>query len=129
MNKWIGMGRLTKDPDVRVSQGENQTKIARYRLAVDRRFSREGDQQTADFIPCVAFGKNAEFTEKYLKKGTKIVVECRVQTGSYEKDGRTVYTIDFVVESAEFAESKKASDSTQPTITHGTIDDDDELPF
>lgn len=110
MNKVILMGRLTRDPDVRYSQGENAQAIARYTLAVDRRFRREGSEQTADFIGCVAFGKSAEFAEKYLKKGTKLVVEGRIQTGSYtNKDGNKVYTTDVVVENQEFAESKGAS--------------------
>ena len=106
MNKVILMGRLTKDPDVRYSQGENATAIARYSIAVDRRFKKEGEQ-TADFIGCVAFGKLGEFAEKYLRKGTKVVVTGRIQTGSYtNKDGQKVYTTDVVVEECEFAESK-----------------------
>lgn len=111
MNKVILMGRLTRDPEVRYSQGENPMAIARYSLAVDRRFNRNNqDGQTADFINCVAFGKNGEFAEKYLKKGTKILVEGRIQTGSYtNKDGVKVYTTDVVVENQEFAESKGAS--------------------
>ena len=100
------MGRLTRDPEVRYSQGEQATAIARYTLAVDRRFKRDGDQ-TADFIGCVAFGKLGEFAEKYLRKGTKVVVTGRIQTGSYtNKDGQKVYTTDVVVEECEFAESK-----------------------
>ena len=91
MNKVILMGRLTRDPEVRYSQGNDQMAIARYTLAVDRRFNRNGDQ-TADFINCVAFGRSAEFAEKYLKQGTKIVATGRIQTGSYtNKDGATVY--------------------------------------
>lgn len=111
MNKVILMGRLTRDPEVRYTQGEQPMAIARYSLAVDRRFARNNQegQQTADFISCVAFGKNGEFAEKYLHKGTKIVVEGRIQTGSYtNKDGVKVYTTDIVVESQEFAESKNA---------------------
>lgn len=109
MNKVTLMGRLTREPEVRHSQGENATAIARYSLAVDRRFKREGEQ-TADFINCVAFGKSAEFAEKYLHKGTKIAVVGRIQTGSYtNKDGAKVYTTDVVVEEQEFAESKNAS--------------------
>ena len=113
MNKVILMGRLTRDPEVRYSQGENAMAIARYTLAVDRRGSRNnsGDQQTADFIGCVAFGKAGEFAEKYFRKGTKVVVEGRIQTGSYEKDGQRVYTTDIVVEQQEFAESKATNDS------------------
>ncbi len=108
------MGRLTRDPEVRNfnSNGE-QFAIARYTLAVDRRFARKNgsnDQQTADFISCVAFGKSGEFAEKYLKQGTKIVATGRIQTGSYtNKDGQKVYTTDVVVEDQEFAESKSAA--------------------
>ena len=110
MNKVILMGRLTRDPEVRYSQGENATAVARYTLAVDRRFNRNNDEQTADFIGCVAFGKAGEFAEKYLHKGTKIAVVGRIQTGSYtNKDGVKVYTTDVVVEEQEFAESKNAS--------------------
>ena len=106
MNKVILMGRLVRDPEVRYSQGETSMAIARYTLAVDRRFKREGDQQTADFIGCVAFGRAGEFAEKYFRKGTKVLVTGRIQTGSYEKDGQRVYTTDVVVEEQEFAESK-----------------------
>lgn len=103
------MGRLTKDPDVRYSQGEKTTAVARYALAVDRKFKRDGEA-SADFINCIAFGKNGEFAEKYLRKGTKIVVVGRIQTGSFtNKDGQKVYTTDVVVEEHEFAESKKVS--------------------
>lgn len=113
MNKVILMGRLTRDPEVRYSQGENATAVARYTLAVDRRFSRNnanGDQQTADFIQCVAFGRTGEFAEKYFRKGLKVVVTGRIQTGSYtNRDGQKVYTTDVVVEDQEFAESKNAS--------------------
>ena len=114
MNRVILMGRLTREPDIRYSQGENQMAIARYTLAVDRRMRRSQDggqdQQTADFIGCVAFGRSAEFAEKYLHQGTKIVVEGRIQTGSYtNKEGQKVYTTDVVVENQEFAESKNAS--------------------
>ena len=112
MNKVILMGRLTRDPEVRYSQGENALAIARYTLAVDRRnFRNNGnDEQTADFINCVAFGKSGEFIERYGHKGTKFVVEGRIQTGSYtNKDGQRVYTTDVVAENVEFAESKNAS--------------------
>ena len=110
MNKVILCGRLTKDPEVRYSAGENATAFGSYSLAVDRRFKRDGDEQTADFIRCLVFGKAAEFSEKYLKKGTKMIVEGRIQTGSYvNKDGQKVFTTDVVVENQEFAESKKAS--------------------
>lgn len=108
MNKVILMGRLTRDPDVRYSQGESATAIARYTLAVDRRFKRDGDA-SADFIGCVAFGRQAEFAEKYLRQGTKIAITGRIQTGSYtNRDGQKVYTTDVVVEEQEFAESKAA---------------------
>ncbi|MCR5676031.1 MAG: single-stranded DNA-binding protein [Lachnospiraceae bacterium] len=112
MNKVILMGRLTRDPDIRYSQGENSSAVARYTLAVDRRFVRRDnpDAQTADFIGCVAFGKAAEFAEKYLHKGTKIAVTGRIQTGSYvNKDGQKVFTTDVVIEEQEFAESKNAN--------------------
>ena len=106
------MGRLTRDPEVRYSQGENPLAIARYTLAVDRRQSRSngGDEQSADFINCVAFGRSGEFAEKYLHKGTKIAVTGRIQTGSYtNKEGVKVYTTEVVVEDHEFAESRNAS--------------------
>ena len=110
MNKVILMGRLTRDPDVRYSQGEQSTAVARYTIAVDRRFKRDGDQQTADFINCVAFGRQGEFAEKYFRKGIKIAITGRIQTGSYtNKDGQRVYTTDVVIEEQEFAESKSAS--------------------
>ena len=115
MNKVILMGRLTRDPDVRYSnsQSGDQLAIARYTLAVDRRFARRNgsdDQQTADFISCVAFGRQGEFAEKYLHQGTKIAVTGRIQTGSYtNKDGQKVYTTDIVVENHEFCESKNAN--------------------
>ena len=113
MNKVILMGRLTRDPEVRYSQGENSTAIARYTLAVDRRFRRNNDgEQTADFIGCVAFGRQAEFAEKYLRQGTKIAITGRIQTGSYtNREGQKVYTTDVVVEEQEFAESKNAGGS------------------
>lgn len=112
MNKVILMGRLTRDPEVRYSQGDNAMAIARYTLAVDRRFSRNNDEATADFIGCVAFGRSGEFAEKYFRKGTKVLVTGRIQTGSYtNKDGVKVYTTDVVVEDQEFAESKNSSGS------------------
>ena len=113
MNKVILMGRLTRDPEVRYSQGENALAIARYTLAVDRRFNRNNsDEQTADFINCVAFGRAGEFAEKYFRKGTKVAVTGRIQTGSYtNKDGVRVYTTEVVVEEQEFAESKNSSGS------------------
>ena len=109
LNKVILMGRLTRNPEIRYSQGEKPVCIARYTLAVDRRFRREGEQE-ADFIGCVAFGRQGEFAEKYLQKGTKIVICGRIQTGSYtDKEGKTRYTTDIVVEEQSFAESKAAS--------------------
>jgi single-strand DNA-binding protein len=123
MNKVILMGRLTRDPDIRYSTGENASSFARYTLAVDRRFTRRdgGDsQQTADFIGCVAFGKSAEFAEKYLHQGTKIAIEGRIQTGSYtNKDGQKVYTTDIVVENQEFAESRNASSGNSGSYSDG----------
>lgn len=111
MNKVILMGRLTRDPEVRYSQGENALAIARYTLAVDRRFKRDGEQ-TADFISCVVFGKSAEFTEKYFRQGMRVTICGRIQTGSYtNKDGVKVYTTEVVVEEQEFAESKGASEA------------------
>lgn len=142
MNKVILMGRLVADPEIRYSQGENASAVARYRLAVDRRFKREGEAN-ADFIPCVAFGKLAEFAEKYLHKGTKIAVVGRIQTGSYtNKEGVKVYTTDVVIEEQEFAESKGSSSGSgqQPAASpYGQADEngfmnipdgiDEELPF
>lgn len=113
MNKVILMGRLTRDPEVRYTQGDNQMAIARYTLAVDRRFNRNGDENTADFISCVAFGKSGEFAERYFRKGTKVLVTGRIQTGSYtNKDGVKVYTTDVVVEDQEFAESKNSNNNS-----------------
>ena len=114
MNKVILMGSLTRDAEVRYSQGENSMAIARFTIAVDRRTSRNNhsgnDEQTADFISCVAFYKTAEFLERFGRKGTKFVLEGRIQTGSYtNKDGQRVYTTDVVAENVEFAESKNAS--------------------
>ena len=110
MNKVILMGRLTRDPDVRYSNGEQATAVARFTLAVDRRVARRDGEQTADFIGCVAFGRTAEFVEKYFRQGLKIAVTGRTQTGSYtNRDGVKVYTTEVVVEEQEFAESKNAS--------------------
>lgn len=113
MNKVFLMGRLTRDPEIK---GEGDKKVARYSLAVDRKYKRDGEEST-DFLNCVCFGKSAEFAEKYLKKGTKIVVIGRIQTGSYtNKDGQKIYTTDIIVEEQEFAESKNASsESAQAT--------------
>ena len=141
MNKVILMGRLTRAPDIRYSQGENAMAIARYTLAVDRRFKRDGNsEQSADFISCVAFGKTAEFAERYLHQGTKLVVEGRIQTGSYtNKDGQKVYTTDVVVEETEFVESKGGNtDNATPSRPAPSNSDgfmnipdgiDEELPF
>lgn len=136
MNKVILMGRLTRDPDIRYSAGDSSLAVARYTLAVDRRFKRDGEA-TADFIGCVAFGRSAEFAEKYLRQGMRIVVAGRIQTGSYtNKDGVKVYTTDVVVEDQEFAESKKDTTSNKAPVT--TDSDgfmnipegiDEELPF
>lgn len=110
MNKVILCGRLTADPTVTYSQGAESLAVARYTLAVDRRRKADASDQTADFIRCVAFGRGGEFAEKFLKKGTKILVTGRIQTGSYtNKDGQKVYTTDVIVEEQEFAESKAAS--------------------
>lgn len=130
MNKWIGCGRLTKDPVVKYN---NDNAVARFNLAVNRRFSKDGE---ADFISCVAFGKQGEFVEKYARKGMKFDVVGRIQTGNYkDKDGKTVYTTDVVVEEIEFGESKGAS--TEPKAEPkkedegfmNVPDDDDTLPF
>ena len=131
MNKVILMGRLTRDPDIRYTQSnsaQEQTCIARYSLAVNRRFNRDGEQK-ADFISCVAFGHQAEFTEKYLRKGTKIALTGRIQTGSYtNRDGQKVYTTDVVVEEQEFAESKAAGQTTQQNPTPVSEDGFMEIP-
>ncbi len=131
MNKVILMGRLTRDPDIRYTQSnsaQEQTCIARYSLAVNRRFNRDGEQK-ADFISCVAFGHQAEFTEKYLRKGTKIALTGRIQTGSYtNRDGQKVYTTDVVVEEQEFAESKAAGQTTQQNPTPVSKDGFMEIP-
>ena len=112
MNKVILMGRLTRDPDVRYSNGEQATAVARFTLAVDRRVARRDGEQTADFIGCVAFGRTAEFVEKYFRQGMRMVLSGRIQTGSYtNRDGQKVYTTDVVAEDVEFAESKATSDA------------------
>ena len=111
MNKVILVGRLTRDPDIRYTQGQNSMAVARYTLAVDRRRTSQDGQREADFISCVAFGRQAEFAERYLHQGTKLVVTGRIQTGSYTRqDGQKVYTTDVVIEDQEFAESKAASE-------------------
>ncbi len=144
MNKVILMGRLTRDPEVRYSQGDSSLAIARYTLAVDRRFNRNAnDEATADFISCVAFGKAGEFAEKYFRKGIKIAVSGRIQTGSYtNKEGVKVYTTEVIVDDQEFAESKNAGGDggfsgnvprPEPSAADGfmNIPDgiDEELPF
>ena len=111
MNKVVLVGRLTRDPEVRYSQGNNATAVARYTVAVDRRFKRDGEP-TADFIPCVVFGRSAEFAEKYFRQGMRVSISGRIQTGSYtNREGQKVYTTEVVVEEQEFAESKASSDS------------------
>ena len=132
MNKVILMGRLTRDPDIRYSQGERQMAIARYTLAVDRRGRGNNGEATADFIQCVAFDRAAEFAEKYFHQGTKIVITGRIQTGSStNRDGQKVYTTDVVVEDQEFAESKAAPSSA---VSDGFMNipdgvEDEGLPF
>lgn len=148
MNKAILMGRLTRDPEVRYSQGAESIAIARYTLAVDRaRRDADGNSQ-ADFISCVALGRNGEFAEKYLRKGMKVAIEGRIQTGNYEKDGHKVYTTDVIVEHHEFAESKGSNNEEhnayydsmaagQTSAPQGPMDGfmdipdgiDEELPF
>ncbi|MBE5922070.1 MAG: single-stranded DNA-binding protein [Lachnospiraceae bacterium] len=134
MNKVILIGRLTRDPEVRyTTQGEPMA-IARFTLAVDRRAARrDGNEQTADFIGCVAFGRQGEFAERYLHQGTKVVLEGRIQTGSYtNKDGQRIYTTDIVAENIEFAESK-ANAGKGSSRDDGYLDvpdiDDEEMPF
>lgn len=113
MNKVVLVGRLTRDPEVRYTQGENQTAIARYTLAVDRRFKRDGEP-TADFINCVVFGKSAEFAEKYFRQGLRVAISGRITTGNYtNKDGIKVYTTEVTVEEQEFAESKAESEANK----------------
>lgn len=140
MNKVILMGRLTREPEIRYGTGENALAVARYTLAVDRRGQKQGNQQNADFIPCVAFGRDAEFAEKYFRQGTKITIVGRIQTGSYtNREGRKVYTTDVVIEEQEFAESKAASERNRqaaagqatPSDYDGFMPapDDEQLPF
>ena len=139
MNKIILLGRLTKDTETRVSQGDNPTYITRYTLAVDRRFKKDGEP-SADFINCVAFGKSAEFAEKYFFKGMKVAITGKIQTGSYtNKEGQKVYTTDVVIEEQEFAESKQSNEqhheqaTPSPTVGDGFVKipdgDIEELPF
>ncbi len=148
MNKVIIMGRLTRDPEVRYSSGERAMAIARYTLAVDRRMRRAStsEEQTADFIPCVAFDKSGEFAEKYFKQGMRVLVSGRIQTGSYtNKDGQKVYTTEVIVEDQEFADSKNSAGNTggytqeyKPSPSSASSDgfmnipdgvDDEGLPF
>lgn len=140
MNKAILMGRLTRDPEIRYSQGENPVAVARFTLAVERRMKKDGEDN-ADFIRCVAFGKTAETIEKYVFQGKKIVIEGRIQTGSYtNQDGVKVYTTDIVVESMEFAESRRAEEAGNAVRPEPATDkdgfmnvpdgvEDDGLPF
>jgi len=146
MNKVVLVGRLTRDPEVRFSQGESATAVARYTIAVDRRFKRD-NEPSADFIPCVVFGRSAEFAEKYFRQGMRIAISGRIQTGNYtNKDGIKVYTTDVIVEDQEFAQSKNEHDgnmgsfqqstpSPSPSVDAGdgfmNIPDgiDEELPF
>lgn len=140
MNKVILMGRLTRDPDVRVSNtADRQITVARYTIAVDRRAKRDGNDQTADFISCVAFDRAAEFAEKYLHQGTKVLVTGRIQTGSYtNKEGHKVYTTDVMIEEQEFCESKGQGIVEKPSPNTSAGDgfmnlpdgmDDEGLPF
>ena len=140
MNKTVLMGRLTADPQVRYSQGDNATAVARYTLAVNRKFKKDGEP-TADFIPCVVFGRSAEFAEKYFRQGMRVSISGRIQTGSYtNKDGVKVYTTEVIVEEQEFAESKAANQQNQQSAGSGSIPAsdgfmnipdgmDEELPF
>lgn len=138
MNKFIGIGRLTRDPEIRYTTGENSMAIGRFTLAIERKFKKQGEQET-DFINCVAFGKTAEFIEKYFKKGSKIAIIGRVTTGNYtNKDGHKVYTTDITVEEVEFADSKNNNQSSTTSVTPTNSDTgfvnipdglDDELPF
>jgi single-strand DNA-binding protein len=145
MNKFIATGRLVTDPEIRYTKGSQPMAVASYRLAIDRKFKREGDQQTADFINCIAFAKAAEFAEKYLHKGMKIAIVAHVQTGSYKgNDGKMVYTTDFVIEEQEFCESKTTGETkpqysqTKPAPSNAVADgwvnvhdsiEDEGLPF
>jgi single-strand DNA-binding protein len=137
MNKVVLVGRLTRDPEIKYTQGQPSMCIATYTLAVDRRGAKKDGQQTADFISCIAFGKAGEFAEKYLHKGMKIAVSGHIQTGSYAKqDGTKVYTTDVVLDSQEFCESKQSADNSTATQQSGIdgfmqIPDgiDEALPF
>lgn len=134
MNKCSLVGRLARDPEVKYTQGENKTAVAHFTVACDRRFKKEGEP-TADFISCVAFGKTAEFIERYFKKGQRIGLCGRIQTGVYQnKDGQNVYTTDVIIEEVEFVESaRESSDSAAKPVDEGFINAGDgineELPF
>ena len=135
MNNVAIVGRLVRDVEARYTQGENPMAIARFSVAVDRRFKKDGEQ-TADFISVVAFGKTGEFVDKYFSKGMRIGLTGRIQTGSYDKDGVKIYTTDVVAEQVEFVESKSSSEgqtTSQPKtdtfVPAGGINDSDELPF
>lgn len=143
MNKAILMGRLTRDPEVRYSSGERSMAIARYTLAVDRGFKRGGDsnEQTADFIPCIAFDKAGEFAEKYFRQGMRVLISGRIQTGSYtNKEGQKVYITEVIIDTQEFADSKGESTGGRNKKQETNVDadgfmnipdgvDDEGLPF
>ena len=136
MNRVILMGRLTKNPEIKYAGKENDMAVARYTLAVNRRYKREGEQE-ADFISCVTFGKSAEFAQKYLRKGIRIVVSGRISTGNYkDKDGKTIYTTDVIGEEHEFAQNKESNPSSETEKEAGNdsdgfmnVPDDEEIPF
>ena len=135
MNRVILMGRLTKNPEIKYAGKDNDMAVARYTLAVNRRYKRDGEQE-ADFISCVTFGKSAEFAQKYLCKGIRIVIGGRISTGSYkDKDGKTIYTTDVIVEEHEFAQNKDGSGGEDLSETSKTDKDgfmevqDGEIPF
>ena len=136
MNKVILMGRLTKNPEIKYAGKDNDMAVARYKLAVNRRYKREGEQES-DFISCVTFGKSAEFAQKYLRKGIRIVVSGRISTGNYkDKDGKTIYTTDVLVEEHEFAQNKESNPSSETEKEAGNdsdgfmnVPDDEEIPF
>ena len=135
MNKTILMGRLTRDPEVSYSNADNSIALARFNLAVDRRFKRTGDSAEADFFNCIAFGKQAEFAKKYLRKGTKILLTGRIQNNNYtNKEGQKVYSMQIIAEEIEFAESKNAPGRAEPPSGDGFMNipdgvEDEELPF
>ena len=121
MNEWIGMGRLTRDPQIRTYGDNNEKKMARFNMACDRRGKKEEGKQTADFIQCICYGTRADFADTYLRQGTKIVLRGHIQTGKFtNKDGQKVYTTDVIAEEIEFAESKRSGDSAQPSPTNAS---------